>query len=124
MGDQHLGVADEVHDCVRLAHVLFEAVHAGLGVAVLHRLVRPGEVEGADRNLVANTLADRLLEDRGEHETVADDRKLPSHGASSCMASVVKATALTAAVPASMPVIKSRLMPAALRGRAPLRCRR
>ena len=62
MRHQDLGVADESTDLVRIADILLEPVHAGAGIAMLHRLVGPGEIEGADVEAFAAGLLDRRLE--------------------------------------------------------------
>ena len=47
MVDQDLGVADELGDGVGLAHELLQPVEPGAGIAVAHRLVGPGQLQGA-----------------------------------------------------------------------------
>ena len=46
--DDDLSVADHGDDLVRAALIFLQPVHAGLRIAVLHRLVRPGQFERAD----------------------------------------------------------------------------
>ena len=84
---EDLGVADEVDDLVGLAHIFLQPVHAGLGVAVLHRLVRPGQFDARGcRAPSPQRFADRRPKHLGEHEAVADDGDLTAHCHGSCRA--------------------------------------
>jgi hypothetical protein len=53
VGDQDLGVGDEVGDVRGLADELAQACQRAAGLAVAHRLVGPGEFAGADVELAA-----------------------------------------------------------------------
>ena len=81
MRDENLGVADEVHYLVGRAHVFLESVEAGLGIAMLHRLVGPGLLQRANGMSRSAGRLDAFGEDRRQHETVADDRDGAAHAA-------------------------------------------
>ena len=86
MRDEHRGVAHMRHDLVGRAHVFLQPLHARRGIAVLHGLVGPGQVELAARHPVAAGGEQRLLEHVRQHEAVADDRDVGGHGKASRMA--------------------------------------
>src|SRR5262245_16268771 len=74
MRHEDVGVADEGHDIVRLTHILLETVERGLGIAMFHRNIRPGQVLLADIEFTNRAAcADCRLEDIREHKTVTYD---------------------------------------------------
>ena len=79
MGDQDLGVGQEVHDVLGPAHELLQPLERVAGIAVAHRLVGPGKLLGADVEIGTRDRAQGAGEDLGLHETVADHGHL-RHG--------------------------------------------
>ncbi len=73
LGDRDLGVADEADDRFGVALIFLEAIHAGLDIAVAHRLIRPRQFHGFDVQLPSAPGADRRLEGERRHEAIADD---------------------------------------------------
>jgi hypothetical protein len=76
MRDEDVGAVDEAHDVVRLAHVFAQARQAAIDIAVAHRLVRPGQLHGADIAIEPRHLGERVGEGGSLHELVADHRNL------------------------------------------------
>ena len=80
MRHQDCRIADKGDDVVRLAHIFLQPVHACLGIAVLHRLIRPRLFERANGERVAADFPQGILEQAGQHEAVPDDGDGLRHG--------------------------------------------
>src|SRR5260370_35540796 len=65
---------DMSNDLIGGALIFLRPIHSRLGVAVLHRLVRPWQFERSNLEPFPPSLANRLLEHGCEHEAGADDR--------------------------------------------------
>ena len=74
MRDGDLGAVHMGDDLVGVALIFLQSFHSRFGVAVLHRFVRPWQLERSDLEVFAALLAQRFLEHRRQHEAVADDR--------------------------------------------------
>src|SRR6476661_3791252 len=84
MRHEDVGVANKGHDIGRLANILLETVEPGLGIAMFHRNIRPGQVLLADLEFTNRAAcADCRLEDIREHETVTYDCNRRHQAASS-----------------------------------------
>lgn len=65
--------ARPMDNLVGIALIFLQPIHARLGVAVPHRLVRPRQFEGLNVERPRAAGADRRFERRRRHELVADD---------------------------------------------------
>ena len=74
MGDGDLGAVHMRHHLVGRPLIFLQPLHSRLGVAVLHRFVRPRHLVRSDLERLSALLPDRLLEHGRQHETVAHDR--------------------------------------------------
>ncbi len=62
LGDDNLGIADEIDDIIGLAHIFLQSVHALDGIAMLHRLIRPGLFQKTNVMRVAAGFHDLVVE--------------------------------------------------------------